>query len=132
ISVSSNADWHNAGSSFCSLLIHPYNKKPAVFVSKILEDKRIIELYQNASKIKTFYSSTSSDIWKNSGFIKKFDGIELFGLTNNYTQLLLKKQHIDIPTCKPIDWMNLPLMTTLYEYHLKKRTLSNINWYHIF
>ncbi|CAG8498764.1 15122_t:CDS:2, partial [Cetraspora pellucida] len=107
IDVSSNADWHNAGLSFCSSLIHSYNKKPAVFVSKILEDKCVIELYQDASKIKTFYGSTPSN-------------------------LLLKKQHINIPTCKPINWINLPLMTTLYKYHLKKRTLSNINWYHIF
>ncbi|CAG8757400.1 14009_t:CDS:1, partial [Cetraspora pellucida] len=78
IGVSSNADWHNAGPGFCSSLIYPYNKKPAVFVSKILEDKCIIELYQDASKIKTFYGSTPFDVWKNSGFIEKFDGIELF------------------------------------------------------
>ncbi|CAG8630294.1 24259_t:CDS:2 [Cetraspora pellucida] len=60
------------------------HQKLAVFVSKILEDKCVIKLYQDVSKIKTFYNSTLSNVWKNSGFIEKFDEIELFGLTNNY------------------------------------------------
>ncbi|CAG8821171.1 14414_t:CDS:1, partial [Gigaspora rosea] len=81
IGTFSNVDWHNASPSFCSSLVYPYQKKHAVFVSKILEDECIIELYQNANKIKTFYSSTPSDVWKNSGFIEKFDRIDLFGFT---------------------------------------------------
>ncbi|CAG8841413.1 8398_t:CDS:2, partial [Gigaspora margarita] len=70
--------WHNAGPSFCFLPIHSYNKRPAIFVSKILKDECTIELYQDANKIKTYYGSTLSDVWKNSGFIRKFDKMNLF------------------------------------------------------
>ena len=62
--------------------------------------------------------------------IGKHDGGELYGLKNHKTQNLLCEIHI--PTCTPDNWNNKALMTKLFEYHLKRRTITRVNWYTIF
>ncbi|GBC35518.2 hypothetical protein GLOIN_2v1880126 [Rhizophagus irregularis DAOM 181602=DAOM 197198] len=130
LGVSSHPEWHNAGSGYSSSLLHFYNKKQALFVSRIVDNECIIEIYQQAQKIKIIRGSTPSEVWRKSWFMKKYDGSELYGLKDQKTQNSLRVHHV--PTCTPSNWGNLSLMSKLFEYHLKRRTISKINWYTIF
>ncbi|PKK67319.1 hypothetical protein RhiirC2_783673 [Rhizophagus irregularis] len=46
---------------------------------------------------KTFVETTSDDVWKNSNYIQKFSGKELFGLEDQIT--LQKLNKLRIPQC---------------------------------
>ncbi|PKY38364.1 hypothetical protein RhiirA4_510181 [Rhizophagus irregularis] len=35
---------------------------------------------------------------------------------------------LQIPSCTLEEWNNLPLLQQIFEYHLKKRTKSDVNW----
>ena len=50
----------------------------------------------------------------------------LFGIDNTMTQRLI--QTINIPSCSLSDWDNDVLMEKVFSYHLKRQTISNINW----
>ena len=97
--VSFRSELHNAGSGYSSSLLHVYNKKQSLFVSKIVDDECILEIYQQAQKIKIIRGSTPSEVWRKSGLIGKYDGGELYGLKDHKTQNLLREIHI--PTCTP-------------------------------
>ncbi|RHZ71753.1 hypothetical protein Glove_253g31 [Diversispora epigaea] len=61
---------------------------------------------------------------------QKYRGTQLFGFEHTYTQSVLQQSHI--PKCQPSQWNNEELMNRLYEYHLKKRTIVEINWLQLF
>lgn len=132
IGTSSKPEFHNAGPDYMSSFIHTYKKSRVLFVSKIKEkNKCIVEIYQDYQCIKIFESYSPNEVWKAVGiFQKKFDGVTLFGLNNPITQETLNNHRI--PTCKPCDWANYTIMESLFKYHLKRRTYSNINWYKLF
>ncbi|CAB4385937.1 unnamed protein product [Rhizophagus irregularis] len=71
LGVSSHPEWHNAGSGYSSSLLHFYNKKQALFVSRIVDNECIIEIYQQAQKIKIIRGSTPSEVWRKSWFMEK-------------------------------------------------------------
>ena len=37
-----------------------------------------------------------------------------------------------IPKCNPTFWSNEDTMCQIFNYHLKKRTIANINWFYFF
>ncbi|CAB5351932.1 unnamed protein product [Rhizophagus irregularis] len=104
LGVSSHPEWHNAGSGYSSSLLHFYNKKQALFVSRIVDNECIIEIYQQAQKIKIIRGSTPSEVWRKSWFMEKYDGSELYGLKDQKTQNSLRVHHV--PTCTPSNWGN--------------------------
>ncbi|CAJ0862113.1 2688_t:CDS:2, partial [Entrophospora sp. SA101] len=57
-------------------------------------------------------------------------GDELFGLKDPITQKKLT-DHQKL-TCTSKYWNNLNIMEPLYLYHLKSRTLADVNWYKLF
>ena len=57
-------------------------------------------------------------------------GIKLFGLENLYTQLCI--QQAKLPSCMVSDWTLEGVLENLYEYHLKRRILCNIEWHDLF
>jgi hypothetical protein len=130
LGVSSCSELHNAGSGYSSSLLHFYNKKQALFVSKIVGNECILEIYQHTQIIKIIHGSTPNEVWRKSNLLVKYDGSELYGLKDDKTQNLLREHHI--PTCTPDDWDDLVLMAELFEYHPKRRTISRINWYKVF
>ncbi|CAB4410648.1 unnamed protein product [Rhizophagus irregularis] len=123
------SDWNKAGNGYKSSLIYLYKKRPAIFVSKIEDNKCHICIYQDFKLQKIFVEATPNDVWKNSGFIQKFSGIQLFGLEDEVTLQKLVKIHV--PQCASHEWDNFNLMKKLYEYHLRRRT-SSIEWYNLF
>ncbi|CAB4439547.1 unnamed protein product [Rhizophagus irregularis] len=60
--------------------------KQVLFVSRIVDNKCIIEIYQQAQKIKIIHGSTPSEVWRKSWFMEKYDGSELYGLKDQKTQ----------------------------------------------
>ncbi|UZO23826.1 uncharacterized protein OCT59_016156 [Rhizophagus irregularis] len=88
---STRSDWNQAGNGYKSSIIHTYKKRAAIFVSEIKDDKCYIYIYQDFKIQKTFVGTTPDDIWKNSGYIQKFSGKELFGLEDQITLQKLNK-----------------------------------------
>jgi hypothetical protein len=62
--------------------------------------------------------------------IQKYSGTQLFGLDNLVIQKLILKYRV--PTCKLTDWQDQTIMIPIFNYHLKKRTLANVNWHNFF
>ncbi|RHZ59138.1 hypothetical protein Glove_365g253 [Diversispora epigaea] len=63
---------------------------------------------------------------KNVGLYEKFRGTELFGLEHSMTQKIIhNKQYI---TCTSSAWNNELLMNDIYNYHLQKRTIADMNF----
>jgi hypothetical protein len=126
---STRSDWNKAGSGYKSSIIHLYKKRQAIFVSEIENNNCYIHIYQDFKLQKTFVGATPDDVWKNSGYIQKFSGKQLFGLEDQVTLQKLRK--LRIPQCASNEWRNFKLMNKLYEYHLHRQT-SNIKWYNLF
>ncbi|CAB4437196.1 unnamed protein product [Rhizophagus irregularis] len=69
-------------------LVSPATLRVAIFVSEIEDNKCFVYIYQDFKIQKSFVRITPDDVWKNSGFIQKFSGKELFGLKD---QVILQK-----------------------------------------
>ncbi|CAG8472203.1 14177_t:CDS:1 [Funneliformis caledonium] len=80
IGVSSQVDWLNAGSGYKSSLIYKFNgNKQAIYVSKI-EDKCILEIYQDNQLKKKFEGETPIAVWEKSELIKNITEIYYLAL----------------------------------------------------
>ncbi len=130
VGTSSNITWKKAGNGYKSSLVHSFGRKASVFVSKIEKEKCILEIYQESHVCKKYVGATPDEVWKNSGFIQKYKGHQLFGLDNQEIQRILYKHRG--PTCKPENWNDYQIMKTLFDYYLKRRTIANINWHNFF
>ena len=130
LGLSTRLDWNKAGNGYKSSIIHTYKKRLAIFVSEIENDECYVYIYQDFKLQKKFVGTNPNDVWKNSGYIQKFSGMQLFGLEDQVT----KKKLYDfrVPQCCSNEWSNFDLMKTLYEYHLQRRTFINIKWYNLF
>ncbi|CAB4398690.1 unnamed protein product [Rhizophagus irregularis] len=62
---SSHKKWCYAGSGFQSSLLHRYEEKQSIFVSRIEEKRCIVEIYRNSTLIKQFIGKTSDEAWEN-------------------------------------------------------------------
>jgi len=72
-------------------------------------------------------------VWQKTGILAKYRGTQLFGLEHQVTQMVLRQlQRSQVPSCKPSQWNDKITMNALYEYHLKRRTMANINWLDLF
>ena len=131
-SIGSSTKKHmkNAGPGYQSSLLYRYDQKLSLFVSKIEDNACIIEIYQNFVLINTFEGASPIEVWEKTGHIQKYNGNQLFGLDDPSVQKLIQAHKI--PTCVPDDWNEFSLMKPLFNYHLKKRTLANIDWHKIF
>ncbi|CAG8690654.1 10884_t:CDS:2, partial [Funneliformis caledonium] len=130
VGYSTNIDWHCAGLGYKSSLLHKFGDKQALFVSKIEETLCTVEIYQDQKLQTTYVSNNPIDVWKNLEFIKKFNGNQLFGIDNHIIKSLNKKQKK--PTCSSQEWKDDSIMKSLFDFHLKRRTIVNINWHQLF
>jgi len=130
VGYSTNMDWHCAGLEYKSSLLYKFGDKKTLFVSKIEETLCTVEIYQDQKLQTTYVSNNPIDVWKNLEFIKKFNGNQLFGIDNHIIKSLNKKQKK--PTCSPQEWKDDSIMKSLFDFHLKRRTIMNINWHQLF
>ncbi|CAB4401449.1 unnamed protein product [Rhizophagus irregularis] len=106
VGISSQVDWLNAGSEYKSSLIYKFNgNKQAIYVSKIEEDKCILEIYQDNQMKKKYEGETPIAVWKKSELMKKYNGNLLFGLENSFVQTLIH-QHKDVGSYNVTPWSN--------------------------
>lgn len=130
IGCSSYEEWNHAGPGFKSSIIHTFEKQQGIFVSQIENKHCVVEIYQGCQLKKKFIGISPDDVWKNTGLIQQYNGTQLFGLASSVIQQIIRKYQV--PTCKLKNWQDESIMETLFNYHLKKRTLANINWRQFF
>jgi len=74
----------------------------------------------------TICGKNPTDVWSKIDHKPEFNANELFGIDNEYTQALISQ--LQIPSCTSEEWDDVFLLQRIFEYHLKKRTKSDINW----
>ncbi|GBC10581.1 hypothetical protein RclHR1_09740006 [Rhizophagus clarus] len=118
------SDWNKVGNGYKSSIIHTYKKRAAIFISEIDDNKCYVYIYQDFKIQKIFVGTTPDDVWKNSGFIQKFSGKELFGLKDQIT--LQKLNNLRILQCVFREWELNSELKLLYppEYQFSDRELS--------
>jgi hypothetical protein len=125
-----NVDWYHAEPGYKSSLLYKFGDKQVLFVSKIEETLCTIEVYQDQKLQIIFTSKNPVDVWKNLDFIKKFNGNQLFGIDNNAIKSLNQKQKRS--TCLSQEWKDDFIIKLLFDFHLKRRTIVDINWHQLF
>ena len=123
-------EWKYAGPGFKASIIHTFEKQQGIFVSQIENEHCIVEIYQDSQLKKRVIGISSDDVWQKTGLIQQYNGIQLFGLDNSIIQQLIKTYRV--PICELKDWQNQSVMKPIFDYHLKKRTLADINWHQFF
>ncbi|RIB18617.1 hypothetical protein C2G38_2184146 [Gigaspora rosea] len=114
--------WTDDG--FQSSINFTFQRKQAIFVSQIEDDKCVLEIYQNSKLLKQFVGITPNEVWKLFGQLQKFRGTQLFGLKDHNIQTLIRQIHI--PACQIKNWADIAIMTPIYNYYIKHHTLANI------
>ncbi|CAG8663341.1 13913_t:CDS:1, partial [Racocetra fulgida] len=127
IGIESNSDLMGAGIGYMSSFIGEYNKKQASFIQTVEPNYLYqIAIYQSNQDPILILGTSPNNVWKKTGLFKKFCGTQLFGLENSLTQKEISTQKIS--KCTPVSWNNEAIINNIFNYHLKKRTIANINW----
>ncbi|PKK39100.1 hypothetical protein RhiirC2_859393 [Rhizophagus irregularis] len=91
IGYSLNKGWMYAGSGYEASIIHVFDKKQGILVSKIENEDCIVEIYQDSQFKKRVIGASPDDVWRITGLIQNYNGTQLFGLDNSIIQQLIKK-----------------------------------------
>ncbi|GES93349.1 hypothetical protein GLOIN_2v1791345 [Rhizophagus clarus] len=126
IGISENQEWNYAGDGYRSSFIDNVNKKQFLYVQNFTAKKCILTVYEGNKLRSIICRKTPADVWSHVDHKPKFDANKLFGIDNEYTRALISE--LQIPSCIPEEWNNSPLLQQIFEYHLKKRTKSGVNW----
>jgi len=129
IGSSSNSEWNHGGLGYKSSLIRNINGTNFLYVSTIEDDFCVVEVHKNFEIKNQIEGLSLNEVWQKLN-IQKYTGIQLFGLDNPKVQLLICQHHV--PTCLLKNWSNYELMKSLFDYHLKQKTLAVINWHSLF
>lgn len=130
IGVSNNSDWNYAGEGYKSSFTHDFNHFRSLFFQEFDDDEAIVRIYREFQEICVFRDANPNLVWKKIGILTKFNGSTLFGLEHNEIKLVIDREKI--PYCTTDDWQNEEIMNKIFNYHLKKRVLTSINWKNIF
>ncbi|CAB4383364.1 unnamed protein product [Rhizophagus irregularis] len=91
IDYSLNKGWMYAGLGYEAFIIHVFDKKQGILVSKIENEDCIVEIYQDSQLKKRVIGASPDDVWRKTGLIQNYNGTQLFGLNNSTIQQLIKK-----------------------------------------
>ena len=126
IGVSKNQEWNYADAGYQSSFIENVGKKQFLYVQNFTDKKCILTVYEENELQTIICGKNPTDVWSNIDRKPKFDANKLFGIDNKYTQILIGQ--LRIPSCTLEEWNDILLLQQIFEYHLKKRTKSDINW----
>ena len=131
IGIKSNLDLMGAGIGYMSSFIGEYNKKQTSFI-QIVELNYLyqIAIYQFNQNPILILGTSLNNVWEKTGLFKKFCGTQHFGLKNSLIQKKIATQKIS--KCTPVSWNNEAITNNIFDYHLKKQTIANINWQQLF
>ncbi|RIB02546.1 hypothetical protein C2G38_2227536 [Gigaspora rosea] len=127
IKKSNNPEWNYSRKGYKSSFIWNYQKSRALFVKKFKNKKAIVRIYQATQEVAMFKNTSPNTVWQQIGILSQYTGLELFGLTHKITCKAIK----EIPSCTSLDWNN-EIFEKVFQYHLKRRLSSNINWCEFF
>jgi len=120
-----------AGIGYTAMFASEYLGKYAKYVQRIDLDGYHVDIYDQDGVLKQhFIGTTPNEVWLASKKLKKFRGTQLFGLEHPLTQEVLSKQRI--PKCDETFWHNKNIMNHLYNYFLRRQTISNVQWHEFF
>ncbi|RIB02582.1 hypothetical protein C2G38_2227446 [Gigaspora rosea] len=129
IGSSSNAEWNHGVLGYKSSLLRNVNGTSILYFSTIEDDFCAVEVHKDFEIKNRIEGSSPNEVWQKLN-IQKYTGFQLFGLDDSDVQSLIRQHHV--PTCLPKNWSNYALMKFLFDYHLKRRTLADINWHSLF
>lgn len=134
IAKSENNQWGYAGIGYKSSFFFQLAKKRYLFLQEFEEDVCKVTIMQKTTFENVYYGNTPDLVWERIfheqgtkiAKLMILTGKVLFGIENTITQRLI--QAIEIPSCLLSDWNNDVLTEKVFSYHLKRRTISNVNW----
>ncbi|CAG8625611.1 5163_t:CDS:2, partial [Dentiscutata erythropus] len=127
----SKSEWNYAGTSYKAAFIYMYQKQQCIFFEEFDDDKCKLIIYNKQIEVsKTFTNIDPDLLWKQVNCLQQYNGKKLFGLEKPHTQNLT--QSIKIPTCSLDKWNNNQIMECVYNYHLKRRLSTYVNWFEWF
>ncbi|CAG8502637.1 8447_t:CDS:1 [Gigaspora rosea] len=127
IGKSNKPEWNYAGTGYKAAFIYMYQKQRCIFFEEFDDDEYTLTIYDKQMEIsKTFINVDPDLLWKQVNCLQQYNGKELFGLEETYTQNLIRS--IKVPTCSLDKWNNNQIMECVYNYHLKCRLSTHINW----
>ena len=126
IGLSTNQEWNYAGAGYQSSFVDNINKKQFLYVQNFTDKKCTLTVYEDNELRTIICGKTPADVWSQIDCKPELDANKLFGIDNEYTQALINQ--LQIPSCTLEEWNNSSLLQQIFEYHLKKRTKSDVNW----
>ncbi|CAG8797887.1 12687_t:CDS:2 [Gigaspora margarita] len=102
----------------------------AVFTQEIEKTGCFINIYIDNQLFKRIEDVDPNTTWKQTGFLKQYEGNALFGLEHYKSQERLAKARKLY--CSPEEWLDKTKMDKLFNYHLRKRISGNIDWFEFF
>ena len=124
--MSKNQEWNYAGAGYQSSFIDNVGKKKFLYVQNFTDKKCILTVYEENELQTIVCGKNPTDVWSKIDYKPEFNANKLFGIDNEHTQALIGQ--LRIPLCKLEEWNDVLLLQQIFEYHLKKRTKSDINW----
>ena len=126
VGISKNQEWNYAGAGYQSSFIDNVGKKQFLYVQSFTDKKCVLTVYED-NKLRTIvYGKNPTDVWSKIDHKPEFNANQLFGIDNEYILALIGQ--LQIPSCTSEEWNDVLLLQQIFEYHLKKRTKSDINW----
>jgi len=126
IGISKNQEWNYAGAGYQSSFVDNVDKKQFLYVQNFTDKRCNLTIYEENQLRTIVCGKTPADVWSIVDHKPRFDANKLFGIDNEYTQALINQ--LQIPSCTSKDWDDKIILQQIFEYHLKKRTKSNLNW----
>src|SRR5215213_10068093 len=130
-----NMKWDGVGEGFISSFSSKFKEKSCLFVQKITGGNCFVEVYNSKDNecLASYNGDTPTEVWKNVGQLRKFDGKDLFGISHVMTVNEFQDYQQLTTNISPEDWNNHELMDKMFENCLKKKiATSGLNWYSAF
>ncbi|PKB95084.1 hypothetical protein RhiirA5_437407 [Rhizophagus irregularis] len=138
IGYSKNNGCCGAGNGFTSSILTKFQKKHSFVSQRIENNTCILRIYHESNIVAQFEDETPTNVWKKSGINKKFDGIDLFGITHSSVQTILQnppKNNI-LRICTVDEWNNFEILQQAFDRHIKSRKTGKMalldNWQSLF
>ncbi|CAG8454715.1 133_t:CDS:2 [Diversispora eburnea] len=121
-----------AGSGYISSFNHKVRGDQYLIVQTINEHNISIHVYRRGIQREEHFDISPKEVWKKMTICQEKNPMALFGLTNLSVQSAIKQQ-METPLCNFKQWMNLDIMTPIFQKYLKRQIgMSNFPWHNFF
>ncbi|RHZ82620.1 hypothetical protein Glove_107g3 [Diversispora epigaea] len=132
IGVSDDKTLYFAGSGYISSFNHKVRENQCLVVQTINEYNVSIHVYRHGIRRKEYFGISPKEVWKKMTICQEKNPMALFGLTNLVIQSAIKQQ-METPLCNFKQWMDLDIMTPIFQKYLKRQIeMSDLPWHNFF